>query len=76
MRDSTTETSKLNFSVFPIIRYDQLAQDDNFKKAVLKEISELDKIEFEPMVREYIEGLSIVSIARFAWSPIQSANLG
>jgi hypothetical protein len=44
----------------PIVDYEQLAQDRNFKQAVLEEISKLDKIELKPMVREYIEGLSAV----------------
>ena len=60
MRQSKAETATLDYALLPIIDREQLAQDDHFKKAVLQEISKLEQIEFKPMVREYIESLSIV----------------
>jgi hypothetical protein len=55
-----TEPHTMSFAVWPRIDPEQLAADGDFKKAVLKEISELEKIELKPMVREYIEGISAV----------------
>jgi hypothetical protein len=54
------EPHTLSFAVWPILDHRQLAQDGNFKSAVLDEISSLEKIEMKPMVREYIEGLSAI----------------
>lgn len=59
-RDTLDEGYTLSFAVLPILDHEQLAEDDNFKKATLAEISKLEKIELKPMVREYIEGLSAV----------------
>jgi len=50
----------LSFAVWPILDHEQLAQDGNFKKTVLDEISNLEKIEMKPMVRECIEGISAI----------------
>ena len=54
------EPHTLSFAVLPILDYEQLAQDGSFKKSVLGEIGDLQKIEMKPMVREYIEGLSAI----------------
>jgi hypothetical protein len=59
-REDTAEAYELTFAVLPHIDREQLAQDGNFKKAVLDEIAKLEKIELKPMVREYIEGISHV----------------
>jgi hypothetical protein len=61
-RDSV-EPSTLSFAVLPVLDYEQLAQDKNFKRTVLEEISKLEKIDLKSMVREYIEGLSTVHSA-------------
>jgi hypothetical protein len=54
------EPHTLNFGVWPILDREQLALDGNFKKTVLDEISNLEKIEMKPMVRDYIEGISAI----------------
>jgi hypothetical protein len=54
------EPLTLGFAVWPLIDHEQLAQDGNFKKSILDEISNLEKIELKPMVREYIEGISAI----------------
>jgi hypothetical protein len=59
-RNLEAEPQTLSFAVLPILDYEQLAQDGNFKRSVLDEIGKLEKIELKPMVREYIEGLSAV----------------
>lgn len=59
-RNTNTEPSTLNFSVWPIIDIEQLAKDPDFKKSVLSEISALEKVEMKPMVREYIESISAI----------------
>jgi hypothetical protein len=60
LRDTTAEPHTLTFAVLPILDHEKLAHDGNFKQAVLREISKLEKIELKPMVREYIESLSVV----------------
>jgi hypothetical protein len=73
-RNLGEEPQTLSFAVLPIIDYEQLAQDGSFKKSVLDEIGNLEKIELKPMVREYIEGLSAVhSIFRTAVAPRSKA---
>lgn len=52
--------SSIAFAVLPIVNCERLAQDGQFKKSVLEEISQLERIEFKPIVREYIEGVSAV----------------
>jgi hypothetical protein len=69
-RNPNIEPDTLSFAVLPILDYEQLAQDGNFKKSVLDEIGDLQKIEMKPMVREYIEGLSAIhSVFRSAVHP-------
>lgn len=58
--DRVDEPTKMTFAVLPTVDRERLAQDDKFKKSVLLEISQLEQIEFKPMVREYIEGVSAV----------------
>ncbi len=59
-RNMNVEPNTLNFSVWPIINLEQLAEDGDFKKSVLKEISAMEKVEMKPMVREYIESISAI----------------
>ena len=59
-REDTAEAYELSFAVLPRIDQEQLAQDRNFKKSVLEEMSKVEKIELKPLVREYIEGISAV----------------
>jgi hypothetical protein len=59
-RNTNVEPHILNFAVWPIIDLEQLAKDGDFKKSVLKEISALDKVEMKPLVREYIESISVI----------------
>jgi hypothetical protein len=73
-RNPNIEPHTLSFAVLPILDYEQLAQDGDFKKSVLDEIGDLEKIEMKPMVREYIEGLSAIhSVFRSAVHPQSKA---
>lgn len=56
---SSKERGLLEYYVGTIIDVDQLRNDKNFKKTVLDEITE-QKLSAEPLIREYIAGLSAV----------------
>ncbi|WP_061848511.1 hypothetical protein [Bradyrhizobium sp. DOA1] len=58
--DRVDQPTSMTFAVLPTVDRERLAQDGQFKKSVLLEISQLGQIEFKPMVREYIEGVSAV----------------
>jgi hypothetical protein len=76
-KGSAAEADELTFAVLPHVDHQLLAQDANFKKAVLEEISKLEKIELKPMVREYIEGISTVHSAfRMITEPKRKAWAG
>lgn len=58
--DRASEPYALSFAVLPTLDRKQLAEDGNFKKSVLDEILQLEKIELKLIVREYIESVSLI----------------
>ena len=54
------ETSRLLYTVIPLIKVSELAEDGKFNKSVLDEMLSIDGkdgIDIRPLVRDYIEGI-------------------